>query len=142
MKATLASKRFGFDHITVLFNEDATHSRIEKAFKKLASEVKGKHGAYVYIYYSGHGSQTPDLNGDEKQFRDLHDNLLPSYDQTWVTYGSRLKKGETPPPGYKDIDNFDILDDEISQWFNDMAAGCAQVVFVSDSCHSGSVSSI
>lgn len=140
MKAALENKGFILDHITTLLNAEATHSRIEKAFKTLAARVKEKKAGSIYIYYSGHGSQTRDLNGDEKQIRDLQGNPLPSYDQTWVTYGSRLEGGAAPPPGFLDIDAYDILDDELSQWLNEIALGCDQVVFVSDSCHSGSVS--
>lgn len=139
MKNVLAKKRFGFSQITVLQNEQATHSRIEKAFKRMADRVnQGKVGT-VYIYYSGHGSKTRDFNKDYGQIKDLHGNPLYGYDRTWVTYGSRLKKGVRPPQGSTDIDHYDILDDQISAWLNDIAAGCHQVVFVSDSCHSGSV---
>jgi hypothetical protein len=139
MKETLESDRFGFKQVTVLLNAEATHSRIETAFKTLARRVNEDKAGIVYIYYSGHGSQTPDLNGDEKQIEDLHGHILPSYDETWVTFGSRLKKSATSPQGFLAIDYFDILDDEISQWLVEIAAGCQQVVFVSDSCHSGSI---
>jgi hypothetical protein len=140
MKETLESDRFGFEHVTVLLNAEATHSRIEKAFKGLARRINKKKAGVVYIYYSGHGSRTLDLNGDEMQIKDLHGHILPSYDQTWVTFGSRLKKDASPPQGFLPVDHFDILDDEISEWLGEIAAGCDQVVFVSDSCHSGSVS--
>jgi hypothetical protein len=140
MQETLESDRFGFEHVTVLLNAEATHHRIERAFKSLAHRLNKKNASVVYIYYSGHGSQTLDLNGDEKQIKDLHGHILPSYDQTWVTFGSRLKKDVSPPQGFLPIDHFDILDDELSEWLGDIAAGCTQVVFVSDSCHSGSVS--
>jgi hypothetical protein len=140
MQKILKNNRFGFNHITVLLNEQATHSRIEKVFKQLADQAEKERIGSVYIYYSGHGSQTKDLNGDEKQFKDLNGNLIPSYDQTWVTYGSRLKKGVAPPQGFTAIDRYDLLDDQISAWIAKIAAGCDQVVFVSDSCHSGSVS--
>lgn len=140
MEAALENKGFALDHITILSNAGATHSRIEKAFKTLAARIRGKKAGAVYIYYSGHGSQTRDLNGDEKQIQDLQGNPLPSYDQTWVTYGSRLAGGTAPPPDFLDIDAYDILDDELSQWLDEIALGCDQVVFVSDSCHSGSVS--
>jgi hypothetical protein len=139
MKYVLEKKRFGFNQITVLQNERATHSRIREAFKRLQDHVSKKKVEVVYIYYSGHGSQTRDLNGDEGQIKDLHGNLLPNYDQTWVPYGSRLKKGVPPPQGFRAIDHYDILDDQISAWLNALAAKCRQVVFVSDSCHSGSV---
>jgi hypothetical protein len=136
----LLKDRFGFADITALFNERATHSRIEKAFKTIAERAKTEKLNSVYIHFSGHGSQTLDLNGDEQRITDLHGNPLPSYDQTWVTYGSRLKEDRADRKKIEDIDDFDILDDEIAQWLDEIAAVCDQVVFVSDSCHSGSVS--
>lgn len=70
----------------------------------------------------------------------LNGNPIASYDQTWVTYGSRLKKDAPSPHGFTPIDHYDILDDQIFAWINAIAKRCRQVVFVSDSCHSGSVS--
>ncbi|MGD9210616.1 MAG: caspase family protein [Desulfobacteraceae bacterium] len=140
MQKLLKNGRFKFDHVSVLLNEEATHSRIEKAFNQLADQSKSGKVKVVYIYYSGHGSKTKDLNGDEAQLKDLKGNLLPSYDQTWVTFGSRCPKKSVACQNFAAIDNYDILDDEISAWLNKIAAGCDQVVFVSDSCHSGSVS--
>jgi hypothetical protein len=82
-----------------------------------------KPGDFVYIHYSGHGSQTADLNGDERS----------GQDQTWVSYGAR--KGES-----EDKNNFDVLDDEINSWLAKLYTKTDQVVFVSDSCHSATVS--
>lgn len=140
MENTLKSKRFGFDRIAILLNEQATHSRVEAAFRELCATIKKKPATAVYVYFSGHGSQTLDLNGDEPQIKDLQGNALPSYDQTWVTYGARLKKDTVPIDGFKEIDRYDILDDEIAQWLTELSRYSEQVVFVSDSCHSGSVS--
>ncbi|MCP4689915.1 MAG: caspase family protein, partial [Desulfobacterales bacterium] len=72
--------RFGFkdDHITVLLNERASHTGVERAFALLAARVQ--YGDVVYIHYSGHGSCTPDLN---------HDEVRTGMDQTWVSHGSR-----------------------------------------------------
>lgn len=115
--------RFGFQEQDFLILQDAqaTHTNIEQAFKSLRARVGT--GDFVYIYYSGHGSQTPDLNGDERD----------GQDQTWVSYGAR--KDESTHP-----DNYDILDDEIHAWLSDLAAKTDQIVFVSDSCHSATVS--
>ena len=137
---TVLKDRFGFDEIIVLYNETATHSRIEDAFKAIAKRAGTEKIGSVYIHYSGHGSQTLDLNGDEKQTMDLYGTPLPSYDQTWVTYGSRFAGNGENEKIFKEIDKFDILDDEIAKWLDEIAAVCDQVVFVSDSCHSGSVS--
>jgi len=96
-------KLFGFqdEDFFILRNSDATHTGIENAFKMLIERVNP--GDFVYIYYSGHGSQTDDLNDDE----------LDGKDETWVSYGAR--KGES-----KETDNYDVLDDEIDAWLTEL----------------------
>ncbi len=118
MKGVLR-ERFGFqeEDFMTLLNEQATHSCIEKAFKKLSQRVQPKD--FVYIHYSGHGAHTTDLNGDEKS----------GSDQTWTSFGSRL-------PG-KEKDNFEVLDDEIQTWLAEIKTD--HLVFISDSCHSATV---
>jgi len=112
-------ERFGFQNDDFIIIKDATHTGIEKAFKKLINRVNPHD--FVYIFYSGHGSQTKDLNGDERS----------GYDQTWVSYGART--------GRDDIDDYDVLDDEINAWLIELYAKTDQIVFISDSCHSGTV---
>lgn len=129
--------RFGFheENIKILMDEQATHSKIEKAFKDLAGQINS--GDFIYIHYSGHGSLTPDLNGDEQRGKD----------QTWVSYGSRkdikarqsFNNRDKIGEDNADPDNFDILDDEINQWLIPIYEKTDHVVFVSDSCHSASV---
>ncbi len=116
-------KRFGFqpEEITLLLDKEATHTGIESAFSELAERVKS--GDFVYIHYSGHGSQTPDLNNDEPSGKD----------QTWLTYGARKDNSE-------EKNNYDVLDDEINAWLAAIYQKTDQVVFVSDSCHSATVS--
>jgi len=114
-------KRFGFsnENFITLLDDKATHTGIENAFKTLIKRVNPDD--FVYIHYSGHGSQTADFNGDEKK------------DQTWVSYGAR-----TSDEAHKD--NYDVLDDEINAWMAHLYDKTDKVVFVSDSCHSATVS--
>jgi len=116
-------ERFGFvEHdFIILKDEKATHTGIEKAFNALRERVKPND--FVYIFYSGHGSQTKDLNGDEPS----------GYDQTWVSYGARTRSDN------KDIDNYDVLDDEIDKWLSNLSQKTKNVIFISDSCHSATV---
>lgn len=119
----LLINRFGIpeSQVTVLEDQQATHTGIKQAFADLTQRVKS--GEFVYIYYAGHGAVTPDGNGDETN----------GEDQTWVTYGARENDSD-------DLDNWDILDDELYDWLSALRAKTDQIVFVSDSCHSGSVS--
>lgn len=68
---------------------------------------------WIYIHYSGHGSQADDLNGDEE------DKL----DETLVLYDGRT--GEVP----------DILDDELGEILGRFRS--PNLVVVLDACHSG-----
>ncbi|EDN70413.1 peptidase family C14 [Beggiatoa sp. PS] len=119
-------QRFDFQtkDFIILKNEKATRTGIKNAFAQLATRVKS--GDFVYIHYSGHGSQTRDCNGDEQNGKD----------QTWVTYSSRTRKLWNT--GHED--NYDVLDDEIDSWLQPIYAKTEQIVFVSDSCHSATVS--
>ncbi len=115
-------EQFGFrpQNIKLLLDENATHTLVIEALKRLSSRVQKED--LVYIHYSGYGSNTPDLNGDERN----------GLDQTWVTFGSRSGLTET-------LDNFDLLDDEIDHWLAPAYAKAAQVVIVNDSARTGTL---
>ncbi len=115
--------RFGFEDgdFLILMDAGATHSKIEQAFKTLIDTVKPDD--FVYIHYSGHGSQTQDRNGDERS----------GMDQTWVSYGARRDDSDH-------IDNYEVLDDQINAWLAALYKKTKHIVFVSDSCHSATVS--
>ena len=142
--------RFKADDIEILTDADATHTGIMTAFQRLTDKVHS--GDIVYIHYSGHGSEMHDENGDEADRRGL--------DSTWVSYGARASesvvtvvpvrkskrsksakgKGVTAQnPQVKILDDFDVLDDEIGVWLTNLGQKSDQVVFVSDSCHSGTI---
>ncbi len=124
IREVLQEKHLGFQekNIVVLKDNQATHEGIEKAMHELAARVKKDDGGMVYIHYSGHGSQTKNLHPEERE----------EYDQTWVSYGARSEHAEG-------IDQWDILDDEIREWLSRISDHADQVILVSDSCHSGSV---
>jgi hypothetical protein len=100
---------------------DNTHTQIEKAFLDLA--VRVKKDDQVYIHYSGHGSwyQSP---ASAKERR--------GQDQTWITRGARSSM-------FQGKDAVDILDKELGTWLLKLYAVTPDVVLVSDSCHSASV---
>ncbi len=107
-----ALKAKGFS-VKKLIDGAATKKGITEAMKGLiADAVKGD---CVVFQYSGHGTYVPDLNGDEP---DGTDECLVPHDVN--------TKGV-------------ITDDELFQIFDAKAKG-VKLVFISDSCHSGSVS--
>lgn len=107
------STRFGFgsDQIRKLIDEKATRSAILAALNEMA-KVSGPED-WIYIHYSGHGSQADDLNGDEE------DKL----DETLVPYDGRTG------------DILDIIDDELGEILARFRS--PNVVIVLDACHSG-----
>jgi len=120
-KVLLEKFHFNKKHITILKNKTATHTKIEEAFNRLASIIG--EGDFVYIHYCGHGSQTYDKDGDEYPGK---------VDQTWVPYGSR----STSTTGK---DQFDIIDDELYLWLEPIFKKTENLILVSDSCYSGTM---
>jgi len=95
------------EQIKMLVDKEATRQAILDAFDNWL--VKGtRSGDRVFFYYSGHGTQLPDDNSDE--------------DDGW-------------DEAYCPVDMKMIRDDEINQRLHKLSG--RQVIFVSDSCHSG-----
>lgn len=97
---------------SVLSNKQATKAAIVYAITSLISSLQS--GDTGVIQYSGHGTWLPDLNGDEP---DRRDEALCPYDVS--------------------EDNL-ILDDELMAMFVARPVG-AQLIFITDCCHSGTV---
>lgn len=125
--------KFSDSEIRLLKDAEATHTGIQKAFADLAGRVKKDE--IVYIHFSGHGSLTPDLSG-EKRASSLGGI---AFDSTWVSSGSRPKETKGERDGAANLDDFDILDDEVGEWLVPIYAKTDNIVFVSDSCHSGNM---
>lgn len=107
-----AFREFGFSRIVTLKEQQATGAFIRSYAADIVSRAKP--GDTVVIQYSGHGTQIPDVSGDEPD----------KMDEAWVP---------------NDVDeNGLILDDELWQLFKAKKAG-VKLVILSDSCHSGSV---
>ena len=118
LRATLRD-RFGFDDasMTVLTNEQATRDGILAAMKKLVEDTGPDD--VVLFYYSGHGSQMSDREGDEPDF----------YDETIIPYDS----------GRMTHENRDISDDEIYLWLRDLGQKTGNITLWFDCCNSGSL---
>ena len=116
MKAFLRDHwKFGQDEIIVLEDADATRDKIIAAIKeRLIGETKA--GDRVLIYFSGHGSQLPDEDGDEED--GLDETLSPV---------------NTTEDGRNQITD-DVFGALLAQ------LGDRKVTVIIDSCHSGTVS--
>ena len=108
--AILAANNWNTSHVKLLLNENATRNAIINAFNWL----KEKSGPNDIILFSflGHGSEVPDINGDEKD----------GYDE-----------GIVPWEGMEGF----ITDDELSELFNGINAKGMCIIF--DCCLSGSL---
>ncbi|SEG26460.1 alpha/beta hydrolase [Marinobacterium lutimaris] len=129
----LLEQRLGFpkENIELLLNKDATHSAVVTALQELSARVQ--QDDLVYIHYSGYGSNMPDLNGDEAS----------GLDKTWVTFGARSDRStvlDSDEQNNVNLNGFDLLDDEIDHWLAPAYAKAAQLVFVTDTAHWGTVS--
>jgi len=97
--------KWGFE-TEVLFNKDSI--KLEEKLKKYQKSLKSN-DIFVF-FYSGHGSHTDDLNGDEED----------GQDETIV-----LSDGS---------ENMHFLDDDLYYYFNHIKA---KKLIMFDSCHSG-----
>jgi hypothetical protein len=119
LMADILRNHFGFPeaNLTVLTDAEATRDGILNALDTLVTETYA--GDIIAIYYSGHGSQRTDLEGDEP------DGL----DETIVPYDS----------GRHDHPNRDITDDEIYLRLLGLAEKTPHVTLIFDCCHSGTI---
>jgi hypothetical protein len=98
--------------VSMMIDGDATRTKMIRAMTAAVSAVGS--GDVVVITYSGHGTWQPDDDDDEP---DMRDEALCPHD--FATAGP-------------------LLDDDLFDIFAQRVKG-ARVVFLSDSCHSGSV---
>ena len=109
----------GVDDLTLLLDGDATRDRILAEWQDLLARAGP--GDTLVLTYAGHGSQEDErVAGTEDDGKD--ENLL---------LGGYRDKGA----GTRER----IVDDELNQWFLDAGEKELKVVFVADSCHSGTL---
>jgi hypothetical protein len=93
---------------TMLLTKNATRAKALGALRAAAKQLKA--GDLLFISYSGHGGQVPDVSGEET------DKL----DETWCLFDGEL------------------IDDELYLELTRFAPG-VRILVLSDSCHSGTV---
>lgn len=107
----------GFKNVAVLTDKQATRAAILSGLSNLVKSSQP--GDFLYFQYSGHGAQVDDKNGDEQ---DGQDEILCPTDLK-VANGTFQNA---------------ILDDEIQTILGQLKPGVG-MLFVSDSCNSGTV---
>jgi len=104
----------GFE-TTSLLDAEATKSNMHESISRIVGDT-GRDDITV-ITYSGHGTWVPDEDDDEVDGRD---EALCPYD---------IHEGQI------------LIDDELYDIFSDRKRG-ARIIFISDSCHSGTVAKV
>ncbi|MDY7396305.1 caspase family protein [Aureibaculum sp. 2210JD6-5] len=123
IKQTLLSQGFNESNITILIDEQATKQAILMALKELYD--KTSEGDIIVFHVSAHGQQIIDENGDE--IDGLDEAIIP-YD-AWAKYTYKYK-GENH-----------LRDDELGVIIANLRnklGKTGQILFLLDSCHSGS----
>jgi hypothetical protein len=93
---------------SILLTKSATRDAVASAMNDAANSLKS--GDILFLSYSGHGGQVPDLQDEEPD----------GMDETWCLYDGQ------------------VVDDELWQLYSQFAEG-VRILILSDSCHSGSV---
>ncbi|MFD2567758.1 caspase family protein [Pseudotenacibaculum haliotis] len=101
------AKSLGYSTKT-LIREEATRKNVIEKIENYSKLLKS--GDILYISYSGHGGQTPDLDNDE----------MDAQDETWCLYDGQL------------------IDDELHYLWS-LFKENVRVLVTSDSCHSGTI---
>jgi len=109
----MLTTKFKFDSIIKLTDKKATTKNIKSELEDLINQAEV--GDIILFHYSGHGSQVKDYNKDET---DGVDEIICPHDLNWQ---SKM-----------------ITDDYIYKTFSKLKDGVT-LVYISDSCHSGSM---
>ena len=124
---TAAPVPFPPENVTVLADglpgkQAPTLAAIRTAFANLAAQAQ--EGDFIYLHFSGHGSQAPALN-PETELDGLDELFLPVDIGPWNDSVGIVENA--------------LVDDEIGQMIDAIRAKGANVWAVFDSCHSGTV---
>lgn len=135
LKRTLAAK-YGFETVntTLLTDNQATRDGILNAIKDYQSKAQA--GDLFVFTYSGHGTLFPDDRSeeiDEEVSLEMPDVYpLGKYDSAICPIDLRSDTSGKP---WRNL----ILDDELYALFSGFTSKGAMVIFLSDSCHSGTL---
>jgi len=107
----------GITDVVVLYDNDMTKDNVIAKIKEVGARCE--EDDYFIFYYSGHGSQVPDEDGDEEDGKD----------EALCTVG----------PGGKLAARYFLTDDEFSEVVTESLDENVRIVLLSDCCHSGTI---
>jgi metacaspase-1 len=120
MRETLKLMGFSDRQIHTLQDEQATSTNVISEFGTWLREGVQPNDQVVF-YFSGHGSNVPDLNGDETD----------GVDEVLVTHDMRFNRSKTHPlTGV-------VIDDKIGEMLD--AIPSKHILVIVDACHSGTI---
>lgn len=122
-----SARPFSADHITVLADgvEGAAIPTLEAIRGALTSlAAKAEAGDFVYLHFSGHGTQAPALD-PSSELDGLDELFLPADIGAWDNTVGTVTNA--------------LIDDEIGELIDAIQARGAHIWAVFDSCHSGTV---
>lgn len=109
--------KIGAKQIKLLLDEKATRNEIQKAWNEVSTQAKP--GDTVFFTYAGHGAQQSErVKGTEADGQDEF-YVLADFDVSGQSNSER------------------IMDDDLQEWFSKRPD--LNVILVSDSCHSGTM---
>lgn len=123
IQQTLINQGFTKENIITLTNQNAKKVAIETAFNNLINTF-AKSNDKIVLFFSGHGTQVDDKNGDEKD-----DNR----DEAIVPFDCKMKGNE------KNL----IIDDQIGDWIKKLREKVGKdghIILFLNACHSGKAS--
>eukprot|EP00746_Dinoflagellata_sp_MGD_P166604 gnl/MRDRNA2_/MRDRNA2_96620_c0_seq1.p1 gnl/MRDRNA2_/MRDRNA2_96620_c0~~gnl/MRDRNA2_/MRDRNA2_96620_c0_seq1.p1 ORF type:complete len:293 (+),score=53.49 gnl/MRDRNA2_/MRDRNA2_96620_c0_seq1:89-967(+) len=122
MKALAATA--GIQDLVCLFENDANKAKVTQTIKEVGSRCE--QGDYFIFFYSGHGSQMPDENGDEKDGMDEAICLINAD-------GTEEPKTDDPE------DEPWMSDDEFADLVTSSVAPGVKILIICDCCSSGTI---
>jgi hypothetical protein len=148
----------GLTDVRAFTNERATRRNLEEAVTRWLPSVS-KPGDTVFVFFSGHGGQIPDDNGDEQDQMDEYivpsDYISPNFldllvekykaGQLSATEAARVERlvdlyrrsGDAGPEAV--VRASGVSDDLFGRWLQKLSG--RQVVVMLDTCHSGGFAS-
>ncbi|CAE8596837.1 unnamed protein product [Polarella glacialis] len=107
----------GVRDVSVMYDNQCTKVNVERKMREVASRCKDND--YFVFYYSGHGSNVPDLNGDEED----------GQDEALCFMG----------PNGELASKYFMTDDEFAAIVSDCVPESTRIILMCDCCHSGTI---
>ncbi len=136
---------FSPNNIGKLINSEATRDNILGYLRRMANTVKD--GDLFTFYFSGHGTLFPDRNSLEQDEETIispkcskppHCFEPDTYDSALCPTDTCSKTDNCSSTNKKPWKNL-ILDDELFEIFSQFTSKGCLVIFITDSCHSGTI---